>query len=370
VRSFGVGVRHRGAAAVVQIKAEGQPYDVPAIHRRRRATEFKKFLIKLDTQVPTDLDVHLICDNYATHKSPPIAKWLAAHPLFHTHFTPTYSSGLNQVERGFALLTDKQLRRGVHPEVRPLFWRLLILVHWIREGVDDGTAEQVPAGVRGARGAAVSGFGGPHHRGGGPRVGGRCGDLPQVGAPGRGGPGSGSGEADLGAVGGVVAAHAENAELRRTNEILRLASSFFAHEADPTRRRRRRERFVQAHREEFGVVRLCRVLGIAVSTFYDRVGRPAWACALADAELAEKIEKIWADSGRSYGSPGIHAALARAGIRVGCKRVERIMAANGWRGGHLRRGWKTTTSGESRRRRCRIWCAVISLRMGLITVGR
>jgi transposase InsO family protein len=118
------------------------------------------------------------------------------------------------------------------------------------------------------------------------------------------------------------------------------------------------------------VVRLCRVLGIAVSTFYDRVGRPAWACALADAELAEKIEKIWADSGRSYGSPGIHAALARAGIRVGCKRVERIMAANGWQGGYLRRGWKTTTSGESRRRRCRIWCAVISLRMGLITLGR
>jgi hypothetical protein len=117
VRSFGVGVRHRGAAAVVQIKAEGQPYDVPAIHRRRRATEFKKFLTKLDTQVPTDLDVHLICDNYATHKSPPIAKWLAAHPRFHTHFTPTYSSWLNQVERWFALLTDKQLRRGVHTEV-------------------------------------------------------------------------------------------------------------------------------------------------------------------------------------------------------------------------------------------------------------
>ena len=88
---------------------------------------------------------------------------------------------------------------------------------------------------------------------------------------------------------------------------------------------------------------LCRVLGMPVSSFYDRVNRPASARALADAELAEKIEKIWADSGRSYGSPRIHAALARAGIRVGRKRVERIMAENGWQGAYLRRGWKTTT---------------------------
>jgi putative transposase len=82
---------------------------------------------------------------------------------------------------------------------------------------------------------------------------------------------------------------------------------------------------------------------MAVSTNYDRVGRPASARALADAELAEKIEKIWADSGRSYGSPRIHAVLARDGIRVGRKRVERIMAENGWQGAYLRRGWKTTT---------------------------
>jgi putative transposase len=100
---------------------------------------------------------------------------------------------------------------------------------------------------------------------------------------------------------------------------------------------------VQAHREEFGVAPLCRVLGMPVSTFYDRVHRQASARALADAELAEKIEKIWADSGRSYGSPRIHAALARDGIRVGRKRVERIMAENGWQGAYLRRGWKTTT---------------------------
>jgi putative transposase len=91
------------------------------------------------------------------------------------------------------------------------------------------------------------------------------------------------------------------------------------------------------------VAPLCRVLGMPVSTFYDRVHRQASARALADADLAEKMEKIWADSGRSYGSPRIHAALARDGIRVGRKRVERIMAENGWQGAYLRRGWKTTT---------------------------
>jgi transposase len=64
--------------------------------------------------------VHLICDNYATHKSPTIANWLARHPRFHMHFTPTYSSWLNQVERWFALLTDKRLRRGTHTSVAAL----------------------------------------------------------------------------------------------------------------------------------------------------------------------------------------------------------------------------------------------------------
>jgi putative transposase len=102
-------------------------------------------------------------------------------------------------------------------------------------------------------------------------------------------------------------------------------------------------RFVVAHRQEFGVAPLCRVLGLPVSTFYDAVGRPPSTRALADADLAERIEKIWADSGLSYGSPRVHAALARAGVRVGRKRVERIMADNGWQGAYLRRGWKTTT---------------------------
>jgi len=91
-----------------------------SIHRRHRAAEFKKFLTKLDNTVPTDLDIHLICDNYATHKSPTITGWLARHPRFHMHFTPTYSSWLNQVERWFGLLTDKKLRRGTHTSVPAL----------------------------------------------------------------------------------------------------------------------------------------------------------------------------------------------------------------------------------------------------------
>ncbi len=98
--------------------ATGEIYG--SIHRRHRAVEFKKFLTKLDAQVPADLDVHLICDNYATHKSPSVVKWLADHPRFHMHFTPTYSSWLNQVERWFALLTDQKLRRGAHRSIQSL----------------------------------------------------------------------------------------------------------------------------------------------------------------------------------------------------------------------------------------------------------
>ena len=98
--------------------ATGEIYG--SIHRRHRAAEFKKFLTKLDNTVPADLDVHLICDNYSTHKSPTITKWLAAHPRFHMHFTPTYSSWLNQVERWFGLLTEQKLRRGAHRSIQAL----------------------------------------------------------------------------------------------------------------------------------------------------------------------------------------------------------------------------------------------------------
>ncbi|MFC5029435.1 IS630 family transposase [Streptomyces sp. DSM 41987] len=93
---------------------------IGSLHRRHRAEEFKKFLIKLDKEVPAGLDVHLICDNYATHKTPAIKKWLLAHPRFHLHFTPTGSSWLNLVERWFAELTNKQIRRGVHKSVQAL----------------------------------------------------------------------------------------------------------------------------------------------------------------------------------------------------------------------------------------------------------
>src|SRR3954452_22698726 len=93
---------------------------IHSIQHRHRAIEFKKFLDKIDQTVPAGLDVHLICDNLSTHKTPAIGAWLAAHPRFHLHFTPTSSSWLNQVERWFGLLTDKQLRRGVHHSVTSL----------------------------------------------------------------------------------------------------------------------------------------------------------------------------------------------------------------------------------------------------------
>jgi transposase len=90
------------------------------MHRRHRAIEFKKFLIAIDKAVPTELDVHLICDNLATHKTPAINDWLAKHPRFKIHFTPTGSSWINQVERWFGFLTDQLLRRGVHKSVQAL----------------------------------------------------------------------------------------------------------------------------------------------------------------------------------------------------------------------------------------------------------
>lgn len=89
-------------------------------HRRHRATEFKKFLRRIENEVPDQLDVHLILDNASTHKTPAIQRWLLKRPRFHLHFTPTSSSWINQVERWFATLTEKQLRRGVHRSTRQL----------------------------------------------------------------------------------------------------------------------------------------------------------------------------------------------------------------------------------------------------------
>jgi transposase len=87
---------------------------------RHRAIEFKRFLARIDKQVPAGLDVHVICDNSSTHKTPAIQRWLLSHPRVHLHFTPTYSSWLNLVERWFAELTTKWLRRGTHRSVAQL----------------------------------------------------------------------------------------------------------------------------------------------------------------------------------------------------------------------------------------------------------
>jgi transposase len=89
-------------------------------HHRHRAVEFRTFLDTIDAAVPPPLDVHLIVDNYGTHKTPSIHRWLTRHPRFHVHFTPTGASWINLVERWFAALTDKQLRRGVHRSTREL----------------------------------------------------------------------------------------------------------------------------------------------------------------------------------------------------------------------------------------------------------
>jgi transposase len=120
---------------------------IGSLHSRHRAIEFKKFLQTIDSEVPAELDVHLVLDNYATHKTPAIKRWLTAHPRFHLHFTPTGASWLNLVERWFAELTARKLRRGAHRSVRELNadirdW----LEHWNenpRPYVWSKTAEQI-----------------------------------------------------------------------------------------------------------------------------------------------------------------------------------------------------------------------------------
>ena len=93
---------------------------IGSLKQRHRAQEFKSFLVQIDTEVPNELDVHLILDNYATHKTPDIQRWLLRHPRFHLHFTPTSGSWLNMVERWFGELTTKKIKRGAHMSVRAL----------------------------------------------------------------------------------------------------------------------------------------------------------------------------------------------------------------------------------------------------------
>ena len=90
------------------------------LHRRHRPLEFHQFLDAIETQVPPELEVHFIMDNYGTHKTPLIRKWFAKRQRFHVHFTPTYGSWINLVERWFAALTNKRIRRGVFRRTKEL----------------------------------------------------------------------------------------------------------------------------------------------------------------------------------------------------------------------------------------------------------
>jgi transposase len=93
---------------------------ISSMTQRHRAEEFRRFLNLIDKSVPEHLDVHVVLDNSSTHKTPSIQRWLVRHPRFRLHFTPTYSSWLNLVERWFAELTTKWIKRGTHRSVREL----------------------------------------------------------------------------------------------------------------------------------------------------------------------------------------------------------------------------------------------------------
>jgi transposase len=112
-------VRHGTTSLFAALDAKSGKI-IGQLHRRHRAIEFRKFLATIDAAVPAELGVHLILDNYGTHKTPRIHRWLARRPRFHLHFTPTSSSWLNLVERWFALLTDKQIKRGAHRSTQAL----------------------------------------------------------------------------------------------------------------------------------------------------------------------------------------------------------------------------------------------------------
>ena len=106
-------IRHGTTSLFAALEAETGRV-IGRCHRRHRSVEFRKFLDTIEDSVPTDLDVHLIVDNYGTHKTDLVRRWFARRPRFHVHYTPTSASWLNLVERWFALLSEKQLRRGVH----------------------------------------------------------------------------------------------------------------------------------------------------------------------------------------------------------------------------------------------------------------
>lgn len=93
---------------------------IGSCHRRHRQQEFVRFMDRLDAELPDDLDIHLVIDNYATHKAPAVHRWFVRHPRYQVHFTPTSASWINQVERFFADITRKRIRRGSFESVRHL----------------------------------------------------------------------------------------------------------------------------------------------------------------------------------------------------------------------------------------------------------
>ena len=93
---------------------------IGSLHRRQRHQEFLRFLERIEEAIPQSLDIHLVMDNYGTHKMPKVQRWFARRPRYHLHFTPTSASWLNQVERFFGLLTDRRIRRGTLGSVREL----------------------------------------------------------------------------------------------------------------------------------------------------------------------------------------------------------------------------------------------------------
>ncbi len=121
-------------------------------YKRHRAVEFKKFLAEIEANVPRDLDIHIVMDNYATHKTPAIRAWFARRPRWHIHFTPTGASWLNMVERFFAELTERQIKRGAHRSTKELETAVMAYIEhrnrdpkpftWVR------TADQILAAVR------------------------------------------------------------------------------------------------------------------------------------------------------------------------------------------------------------------------------
>ncbi len=121
-------------------------------YRRHRSLEFRRFLRQIDEAVPADLDVHLILDNYATHKTPAVQRWLAKRPRFHVHYTPTYSSWLNLVERWFALLSERKIKRASHRSTRELERDIRAFLRHTREHpkpfIWTKSADQILASIR------------------------------------------------------------------------------------------------------------------------------------------------------------------------------------------------------------------------------